>query len=116
MTTFPANAWFKEFPAAVTICDATGLIMEMNDKAALTFAEDGGRALIGKSVFECHPEPARSQLKELMDKRQRNVYTIEKDGLKKLIYQSPWFVNGEYSGFLEISMEIPVEMPHFVRG
>ena len=110
------NAWIKEFPGAVTVCDTDGIITGMNDKAAKTFEEDGGRALIGKNVFDCHPEPARSELKHMMETRQSNVYTIEKNGVKKLIYQSPWFQNGAYAGFIELSLEIPFELPHFVRG
>ena len=107
--------WMKEFPAAITVSDPDGIILEMNDKSARTFAADGGRALIGKNMFDCHPEPARGKLERLMDKRQANVYTIEKNGVKKLIYQSPWYVNGEYAGFVELSLEIPFEIPHFVR-
>jgi transcriptional regulator with PAS, ATPase and Fis domain len=110
------NAWIKEFPAAVTITDPDGIILEMNDKAAETFTKDGGRALIGKNMFDCHPDPARGKLERLMDGRQVNVYTIEKNRVKKLIYQSPWYLNGKYAGFVEISLEIPFEMPHFVRG
>jgi transcriptional regulator with PAS, ATPase and Fis domain len=111
----PENSWVKEFAGAVTVCDPDGIILEMNDKAAESSEEDGGRALIGKIVLDCHPEPARSQLQHLMDERQVNVYTVEKNGLKKLIYQSPWYKNGEYAGFLEISLEIPFELSHFVR-
>ena len=110
------HAWVREFPGGVTVCDTDGIIMEMNDRSAQIFAEDGGRALIGKNVFDCHPEPARSELKRLMQARQRNVYTIEKKDVKKLIYQSPWYQNGEYAGFIELSLEIPFELPHFVRG
>jgi hypothetical protein len=110
------NAWIKEFPAAVTVCDPDGIILEMNDKAAIGFAKDGGLALIGKNMMDCHPDPARGKLEHLMDSRQANVYTIEKNDVKKLIYQSPWFLNGEYAGFVEISLEIPFELPHFVRG
>jgi transcriptional regulator with PAS, ATPase and Fis domain len=109
------NLWVKEFPGAVTVCDAEGIITEMNDKAAELFKDDGGRALIGKNVFDCHPEPAHSELAGLMKARQRNIYTIEKNGVKKLIYQSPWYRDGEYAGFIEISLEIPFDMPHFVR-
>ena len=109
-------AWVKEFPGGVTVCDADGRITEMNDQAAKIFAQDGGRALIGKDIFDCHPEPARSELKHLMEARQRNVYTIEKNGVKKFIYQSPWYQNGAYAGFIELSLEIPFELPHFVRG
>jgi transcriptional regulator with PAS, ATPase and Fis domain len=112
----PEYSWVKEFPGAVIVCDSDGIIFEMNDKATQTHEKDGGRALIGKNVLDCHPEPARSKLAGLIKARQRNVYTIEKDGVKKLIYQSPWYSNGEYAGFLEISLEIPFEMPHFMRG
>jgi transcriptional regulator with PAS, ATPase and Fis domain len=110
------NAWIKEFPAAVTVSDPDGIILEMNDKAAKTFAKDGGFALIGTNMFDCHSDPARGKLERLMDSRQVNIYTVEKNGVKKLIYQSPWYKDGRYAGFVELSFEIPFEMPHFVRG
>ena len=109
-------AWVKEFAGAVTVSDPDGIITEMNDKAARSFEEDGGRALIGKNMLDCHPEPARTRLAELMKACQTNVYTIEKKGVKKLIYQSPWYQNGEYAGFIEVSLEIPFDMPHFIRS
>ncbi len=43
------------------------------------------------------------------------MYTIEKRGQKKLIYQSPWYQNGQYRGFIELSLELPAETPHFIR-
>ena len=88
----------------------------MNDRAARGFEKDGGRALIGKNILECHPEPARSKTQTLLLTRQKNVYTIEKNGVKKLIFQSPWYRNGEFAGFVELSLEIPFEVPHFVRS
>ena len=27
---------------------------------------------------------------------------------KKLIYKSPWFKDGEFAGYIEVSMEIPM--------
>ena len=110
------NNWVKQFPAAVTICDCKGVILEMNDKAAQTFEKDGGYALIGKSLLDCHPEPARSKVEGLLEACQKNVYTIEKNGIKKLIYQCPWFEDGQYVGFVELSLEIPFDMEHFVRN
>ena len=108
--------WVKEFPAAVTVCDEGGILLEMNDKAAKTFEKDGGRKLIGSNMLDCHPEPARTKTERLLSSRERNVYTIEKNGVKKLIYQSPWYRNGEYAGFVELSLEIPFELPHFTRS
>jgi len=108
--------WIKEFSAAVTVCDAEGILLEMNDKAAQTFEKDGGRKLIGSNMLDCHPDPARTKTERLLAACEKNIYTIEKNGIKKLIYQSPWYRNGEYAGFVELSLEIPFEMPHFIRS
>jgi hypothetical protein len=44
-----------------------------------------------------------------------NTYTIEKGGARKLIHQSPWFSGGVYRGFVEISIPLPPDVPHFKR-
>ena len=87
----------------------------MNNKSCDTFAEDGGRKLIGKSLLDCHPEPARTKVVELLKSRSTNAYTIEKGGIKKLIYQCPWYDDGEYAGIVELSLPIPDLLPHFIR-
>jgi PAS domain-containing protein len=109
------HMWVNELPVAITVCDANGIIVDMNERAAETFQSEGGRALIGTDVLACHPEPARTKLGRLLASKQRNVYTIEKRGVKKLIYQSPWFEGGRYAGFVELSCELPADIPHFVR-
>jgi len=109
------HRWVEEFSGAVTVCDAQGIILEMNERAAAAFREEGGRTLIGSNVLDCHPEPARTKLQRLMEAQQTNVYTIEKRGVTKLIYQAPWYSKGHYAGFIELSFEIPATMPHFVR-
>jgi hypothetical protein len=111
----PEPLWTDEFPGAITVCDPDGIILEMNDRAVRTFDAQGGRSLIGRNLFGCHPEPARAKLKALMTSRTSNAYTIEKNGIRKLIYQTPWFRDGVYQGFVELAIEIPKEMPHFVR-
>ena len=110
------HEWIKEFPAAVVVCDAQGVILALNDKAAKGFEKDGGYALIGKNMLDCHPELARTKVETLLAAKEKNVYTIEKNGIKKMIYQSPWFKGGKYAGFVELSLEIPFEVPHFVRS
>jgi PAS domain-containing protein len=109
------HEWVEEFPGAVTVCDPEGIILEMNDQAARMFSKSGGRALIGSNLFDCHPEPARSKLRQIMDVRQVNVYTTEKKGIKWLVHQSPWHLQGEYRGFVEIVVQLPAALPHFVR-
>jgi transcriptional regulator with PAS, ATPase and Fis domain len=108
--------WAAELPVAITVCDKDGIIIYMNEKSKKTFAKDGGALLIGKNLYDCHPEPAKSTLKGMMEQQKSNSYTIEKNGIKKLINQTPWFENGEYKGFVELSLEIPFDMPHFVRA
>jgi transcriptional regulator with PAS, ATPase and Fis domain len=108
-------SWIEEFPGAVTVCDTQGIILAMNAKARQSFERSGGAALIGTNLLDCHPEPSRSKVGELLRSGRANVYTIEKNGAWKLIYQSPWYAGGEYRGLVELAMEIPAELPHFVR-
>lgn len=110
------HPWVAEFPAAITVVDAAGVILEMNDKSVMTFASEGGAGLVGKSSLECHPEPSRSKLRQLLAEQRSNLYTIEKGGVKKLIAQLPWYRNGEFSGMVELAVEIPADLPHFVRN
>ena len=107
--------WVREFPGAVTICDKEGVILYMNDRSCKTFEKDGGANLIGKNLDDCHTEPSRSKLKELLMKAKTNAYSIEKEGIQKLIYQCPWYADGEYMGLVELSLVIPAEMLHYVR-
>jgi len=109
------HGWVQEFPGAVFVCDKQGVLLEMNDKAAKSCQENEGRKLIGTNVLDCHPEPARIKIKEMLKNQKANVYTIEKARVKKLIYQSPWYQDGKFAGIVELSLEIPVEVPHFIR-
>jgi transcriptional regulator with PAS, ATPase and Fis domain len=109
------ESWTKEFPCAITVVDTEGRILDMNDKSAVTFAADGGRDLIGKNVLDCHPEPSLSKLKEMLAHPKPNLYTIEKAGKKKMICQMPWHQAGRFAGLVELSIELPAEIPHFKR-
>ena len=110
------SLWWQEFPGAVTVCDRQGIILDMNEESARVFVNDGGRDLIGRNVLDCHPEPARTQLQKMLESGEANVYTIEKHGVKKLIYQAPWYADGRYAGLVELSIPIPFELPHFIRS
>ena len=105
--------WAKEMNCAVTVCDKNGVILYMNDKAKETFAKHGD--LIGKSLIPCHNENSRAIIADLIKTGGTNSYTIFKNGLKKMIYQTAWKENGEVAGLVEISMVIPEEMPHYIR-
>jgi transcriptional regulator with PAS, ATPase and Fis domain len=108
--------WKDELSVAITVCDTKGTIIEMNKKSAASFAKDGGYELIGKNLFECHSQDSVNKIHELIAEEKTNVYTIEKNGIKKLIYQAPWFDNGKLKGLVELSFEIPFNMSHFIRS
>ena len=79
---------------AITICDSDANIVDMNQHSA--DVNSHGHKIIGNNLMDCHPEPAKSKLKSLLDEQKLTAYTIEKttaDGkkVKKLIYQTPWY-------------------------
>jgi len=107
--------WIKEFPAAITVCDTKGKIIGMNNKSAEVFINEGGYELLDKNIFDCHSDNSTRIIKELIAEKKTNVYTIEKNGIKKLIYQAPWYEHGELKGLVELSIEIPFDIPHHKR-
>ncbi len=107
--------WVEEFPVAITVTDAEGTILAMNARSREAFAAEGGAALVGTSLFPCHPEPARSKVAALFENRTPNHYTIAKNGRRKIIHQIPWYRDGAFAGFVELSIPIPDELPHFER-
>ena len=108
--------WIKEFPGSVIVCDPDGIILEMNNKAARGYEKEGGLKLIGSNLLDCHPAKARKKVEEMLAAREANIYTIEKKGIKKFVYQSPWYKEGQYAGIVELVLEIPFELPHFIRS
>ena len=79
--------WASELPSAVTITNKDGIIVYMNNKSVDTFANDGGSGLIGQNLYDCHNEHSNHIIQNITDSKLPNIYTIEKKGIKKLIYQ-----------------------------
>ena len=110
------NDWVRELPAEVMVSDTQGTILEMNTEAKTLFAEDGGGGLLGTNVLACHPEPSRTKLEGMMERHLSNAYYNTEEGEKRFFYQSPWFKDGQYAGFVEFSFPVPDQIPHFIRG
>ena len=108
-------SYFEEIDNAVTVCDATGIIVYMNRKATESVAKYGGTKLLGTNLLDCHPEPSKTKVKEMLEQRMANTYLIVKEGKKKLIHQVPWYEQGIFGGLIEISIQLPEEMPTFQR-
>ena len=103
--------WVKEFGAAINICDKSGNLIYLNDIALRSFENDGGSDLIGKNIIDCHPEPARDKLIQLLNNCNTNYYILEKNGCKKFIFQAPWYKENIYMGFVEIIFDLQKEIP-----
>ena len=51
----------------------------------------------------------------MYEDHQPYIYSINKNSRKKMVYQTPWFRDGNFAGILEILFETPTEVPHFDR-
>lgn len=108
--------WAYGMNCAVTVADANGKIIYMNDRSRATFAARGGEKLIGTNLMEHHQERSKEIIRRLLAEGGVNCYTIYKEGQKKMIYQTAWKnTDGTVGGLVEISMVIPEEMPHYIR-
>ena len=88
----------------------------MNDKSIAVFANEGGSDLIGQDLFACNNQNSQKIMHEILETGKPNAYTIEKKGIKKFIYQAPWYDKNNEPGLIEFSFEIPFDLPHFDRG
>ena len=107
--------WTDEFQGAITVCDCDGIVVYMNDLSEKQFAKSDDGDLLGKSLIDCHPEPARTMVKKMLAQPTLNSYTIEKNGIRKMIHQTPWIEESEFKGVVEISFVIPMDLPHHKR-
>jgi len=107
--------WIEKLDGNIIVSDAEGTIIYMNERAVRSYEKEGGRKLIGQNIMDCHKESSRKKIMEIMKIHKNNVYTIEKKGRKKIIYQSPWFKDDVFRGIIEFSLEIPFDMPRFIR-
>ena len=96
---------------AITVCDLDGVVLYQNKRSVEVNGDVRGRSMI-----PCHSARSREIIQRLMSEGATNAYTIQKGPLRKLIYQTPWYESGEISGLVEFSLEIPEDMPHYVRG
>lgn len=110
------HEWMGSINVAMTVTDVQGVIIDMNDASAATFSKDGGKSLLGKNLVDCHSHRSNEIIERLLKEAATNVYTIEKQGKKKMIYQTPWFLpDGSVGGLVELSFVLPPDIPHFKR-
>jgi PAS domain-containing protein len=107
--------WIATYPAEIIVCDRAGIILEMSDLAVRIYEKEGGAQLIGRSVFDHHAEPARSQMMSVVNQRKHVIYTTEKRGQKKLVSIAPWKRDGTYAGFVLVVLDLPANLPNIAK-
>lgn len=75
----------------VVLCNPEHTILYMNPAAKKAYAEDGGAALLGSNVLDCHPEYAKERLLKVVEwfkvsPKNNMVFTVHSSTSNKDIY------------------------------
>ena len=68
---------------AITVCDLDGVVLYQNKRSVEVNGDVRGRSMI-----PCHSARSREIIQRLINEGATNAYTIQKNGLKKMIYQT----------------------------
>jgi transcriptional regulator with PAS, ATPase and Fis domain len=98
--------WVEEFPGMISVCDADGKILVLNKQISEYFSSMGGKKLIGSNLFDCHGQTSGQEIHHLMEMKEANVYIAEENGGRELVIHSPWFIEGEFAGLVEITLPL----------
>ena len=76
---------------AVVLCDLSHTIVYMNPAAGERYAKNGGMALVGKSLLDCHSPKANEMIKKVAawfgESREHNlIYTFRNEKENKDVY------------------------------
>ena len=103
--------FFENVAVSMTVCDLEGKVIYQNVRAVEALGEARGN-----NLQECHQPSSWEKIQQMLREGTTNAYTIEKRGVRKLIYQTPWYEEGRVAGLVEYSIVLPPDMPHKVRS
>lgn len=97
---------------AACVCDRDGVVLYQNARSK---KRDGD--VIGKNLYGCHNAHSGQMIRHMIETGESNNYQIIRHGQRRLLHQTPWFEvpGGPVSGLIELSIDIPDEMPVFNR-
>lgn len=97
---------------AACVCDREGVVLYQNERS---IKRDG--QVVGKNLYDCHNPHSCQMIRHMIQTGQSNSYQIIRHGKKRLLHQTPWYEvqGGEVSGLIELSIDIPDDMPVFNR-
>lgn len=103
--------YFNRADFAVTVCDKEGVVLYQNDRAV---RRDGN--VVGRNLYDCHPEPANRMIRHMISTGTSNTYRIVRHGKSKQLHQTPWYDDeGNVAGLIELAIDLPDDMPVFDR-
>lgn len=112
--------------AAVVICSLDHTIIYMNPAAVRRYAKRGGKALIGRSLLECHNEKSNEMIEKIVawfgkstennmiytyynEKENKDVYMValrDDDGTLIGYYEKHEYRNKETAGLYDFSSSL----------
>lgn len=112
--------------AAVVICSLDHTIIYMNPAAVRRYAKRGGKALIGRSLLECHNEKSNEMIEKIVawfgksaennmiytyynEKENKDVYMValrDDDGTLIGYYEKHEYRNRETAGLYDFSSSL----------
>ncbi len=77
----------------------------MNRNSLDQYPGDDGADLIVKSILNCQPDCSRTRLTNMLTNHMPDSFIGKLPGHIHLIHKAPCYDNGEYKGFVEISID-----------
>jgi len=102
-------------PVAITVCDVHANIIAMNPAAHRRYSRQGGLALIGTSLLNCHPEHAQRRILNLLADDATNSSIVEAGGKATLLHQATWHDQGAVAGLIEFCIPLPADLLRYAR-
>lgn len=111
------GALFSGLRAGVTLADATGRIVFLNDRAIAHYKDRGGKRLVGTNLNDCHNPASQAKIRELYARHRAGDLTPTRyhedkgNGSAKGIVLIPIVVDGQFRGIAELTWD---ERPELV--
>jgi PAS domain-containing protein len=98
----------------IVIADENIDIAYMNEAAIRHYEKDGGAALIGRSLLDCHNPESGREIKEMYEAfasgdLQARQWLLAKDGYARRVIVMPIMRDGQVKGCLELVVEEPLQ-------
>lgn len=103
--------WVLDSPAAISVCATEGTNIALGRQSTGNFRDNGGKQLIGTSLFAYHPERANAIIRRLQRGHTANTSVVKRKEKHQLVDLGPRYCDGIFAGLTETIIELPTDMP-----